>query len=72
MSDTLQSISISQTPLEQEIQKMNAILPDVLKTLEESGTKKSWEMFFMSTHEIYELSKEDPPSKLSKLFIWSP
>ena len=41
MSDTLQSISISQTPLEQEIQKMNAILPDVLKTLEESGTKKS-------------------------------
>ena len=45
MSDTLQSISISQTPLEQEIQKMNAILPDVLKTLEESETKKSWEMF---------------------------
>ena len=41
MSDTLQSISISQTPLEQEIQKMNAILPDVLKTLEKSGTKKS-------------------------------
>ena len=41
MSDTLQSISISQTPLEQEIQKMNAIFPDVLKTLEESETKKS-------------------------------
>ena len=34
MSDTLQSISTSQTPLEQEIQEMNAILPDVLKTLE--------------------------------------
>ena len=39
MSDTLQSISISHTPLEQEIQKMNAILPDVLKTLEESGKR---------------------------------
>ena len=34
MSDTLQSISISQTPIEQEIQEMKAILPDVLKTLE--------------------------------------
>ena len=34
MSDTLQSISISQTSLEQEIQEMNAILPNVLKTLE--------------------------------------
>ena len=50
---------------------MNAILPDVLKTLEESGTKKSWEMFFMSTHEIYELTTEDPPSKIPKLFVWS-
>ena len=35
MSDILQSISISQTPLEQEIQKMNAILPDVLKIIQE-------------------------------------
>ena len=34
MSDTLQSVSISQTSREQEIQEMNAILPDVLKTLE--------------------------------------
>ena len=34
MSDTLQSISFSRTSLEQEIQEMNAIFPDVLKTLE--------------------------------------
>ena len=50
---------------------MNAILPDVLKTLEESGIKKSWEMFFMSTHEIYEHTTEDPPSKIPKPFVWS-
>ena len=50
MSDTLQSISISQTPLEQEIQEMNAILPDVLKTLEESGIKKFFQDFCRLVH----------------------
>ena len=42
-SDAMQSDSISQTPYERDIQEMYAILPDVLKTLEESGTKNpSW------------------------------
>ena len=42
-SDAMQSDSISQTPHERDIQEMYAILPDVLKTLEESGTKNpSW------------------------------
>lgn len=50
MSDTLQSVSISQTPHEQEIQEMNAILPDVLKALEESGTKKSFLDFCRLVH----------------------
>lgn len=50
MSDTLQSVSISQTPLEREIQEMNAILPDVLQTLEESGTKESFLDFCRLVH----------------------
>ena len=49
-SDTLQSFSLSQTALEQDIQEMNDILPNVLKTLEESGTKKSFLDFCRLVH----------------------
>ena len=49
-SDAMQSDSISQTPHERDIQEMYAILPDVLKTLEESGTKKPFLDFCRLVH----------------------
>ena len=47
MSDTLQSISISQTPFQQEIQEMNAILPNVLKLLKNPEQRNP---FWISAH----------------------